>query len=60
MALLVELLGVRRAIEVGVFTGYSSLAVALVGGRRGRGGGLIEGRGGCCHRLLLPGSGPDR
>lgn len=29
MALLVELLGVRRAIEVGVFTGYSSLRVAL-------------------------------
>jgi hypothetical protein len=30
MGVLVELLGVRRAIEVGVFTGYSSLAVALV------------------------------
>ena len=29
MALLVKLLGVRRAIEVGVFTGYSALAVAL-------------------------------
>jgi len=29
MQLLVRLLGVRRAIEVGVFTGYSSLAVAL-------------------------------
>jgi caffeoyl-CoA O-methyltransferase len=29
MGLLVELLGVRRAIEVGVFTGYSSLRVAL-------------------------------
>lgn len=29
MALLVELMGVERAIEVGVFTGYSSLAVAL-------------------------------
>lgn len=29
LALLVELLGVRLAIEVGVFTGYSSLAVAL-------------------------------
>lgn len=28
MALLTELLGVRRAIEVGVFTGYSSLSVA--------------------------------
>ncbi|HXN15024.1 MAG TPA: class I SAM-dependent methyltransferase [Usitatibacter sp.] len=29
MALLVRLLGARRTIEVGVFTGYSSLAVAL-------------------------------
>lgn len=29
MRLLVESLGVRRAIEVGVFTGYSSTAVAL-------------------------------
>ena len=29
MAMLVKLLGVRRAIEVGVFTGYSALAVAL-------------------------------
>jgi predicted O-methyltransferase YrrM len=29
MALLVELVGARRAIELGVFTGYSSLAVAL-------------------------------
>jgi predicted O-methyltransferase YrrM len=29
MALLVRLLGARRCIEVGVFTGYSSLAVAL-------------------------------
>ncbi|MGF1453933.1 MAG: class I SAM-dependent methyltransferase [Alphaproteobacteria bacterium] len=28
MGLLVQLLGVRRAIEVGVFTGYSALAVA--------------------------------
>ncbi len=28
MALLVELIGARRAIEVGVFTGYSSLCVA--------------------------------
>jgi predicted O-methyltransferase YrrM len=36
MALLVKLLGARRCIEVGVFTGYSSLAVALAlpaGGR---------------------------
>jgi predicted O-methyltransferase YrrM len=29
MALLVRLIGARRAIEVGVFTGYSSLAVAM-------------------------------
>ena len=29
MALLVRLIGVRRAIEVGVFTGYSALTVAL-------------------------------
>jgi predicted O-methyltransferase YrrM len=29
MALLVELLGVRQALEVGVYTGYSSTAVAL-------------------------------
>ena len=29
MRLLVELLGVRRIIEIGVFTGYSSLAMAL-------------------------------
>ena len=30
LAWLVEALGARRAIEVGVFTGYSSLAIALV------------------------------
>ena len=29
MALLVKLLGARRTIEIGVFTGYSALAVAL-------------------------------
>jgi len=29
MGLLIELLGARRALEVGVFTGYSTLAVAL-------------------------------
>ena len=29
MAMLVRLLGARRAIEIGVFTGYSALAVAL-------------------------------
>lgn len=36
MAFLVELMGVRRYLEVGVFTGYSSLSVALAmppGGR---------------------------
>ena len=30
MGLLVELMGARRCVEVGVYTGYSSLAVALV------------------------------
>jgi caffeoyl-CoA O-methyltransferase len=30
LAMLVELMGARRCIEVGTFTGYSSLAVALV------------------------------
>ena len=29
MALLVRLVGARRCLEIGVFTGYSSLAVAL-------------------------------
>ena len=29
MALLMHMLGARRTLEVGVFTGYSSLAVAL-------------------------------
>src|SRR5215475_1120893 len=29
MGLLVELMGVRRALEIGVFTGYSALTVAL-------------------------------
>ena len=30
MRLLIKLLGARRTLEVGVFTGYSSLSVALV------------------------------
>jgi predicted O-methyltransferase YrrM len=29
MALLVQLLGAQRAIEIGTFTGYSTLCVAL-------------------------------
>ena len=36
MALLVELLDVRRALEVGTFTGYSALAVALAMPDEGR------------------------
>lgn len=36
MALLVRLMSVRRAIEVGVFTGYSALAVALAMPEDGR------------------------
>ena len=36
MALLVELIGARRALEVGVFTGYSALAVAEAMGADGR------------------------
>ncbi len=36
MALLVRLLGARRALEVGVFTGYSSLVVAKAMGPEGR------------------------
>lgn len=30
LALLIELMGAKRAIEIGVFTGYSALAAALV------------------------------
>ena len=36
MALLVELIGARRALEVGVFTGYSALVVAEAMGADGR------------------------
>lgn len=36
MALLVELLGVRSSIEIGTFTGYSALAVALAMPEAGR------------------------
>jgi predicted O-methyltransferase YrrM len=36
MAMLVKLMGARRAIEVGVFTGYSALAVALALPQEGR------------------------
>lgn len=36
MALLVQMIGAKRAIEVGTFTGYSSTAVALALPERGR------------------------
>ena len=36
MALLVELIGATRALEIGVFTGYSALAVAVAMGADGR------------------------
>jgi len=36
MALLVKLIGARRAVEVGTFTGYSALVVAEAMGRSGR------------------------
>lgn len=36
MAMLVKLIGARRCLEVGVFTGYSSLAVALALPEEGR------------------------
>jgi caffeoyl-CoA O-methyltransferase len=36
MALLVQLMGVQKAIEVGVFTGYSALSVALALPPQGR------------------------
>ncbi|MBM3490685.1 MAG: SAM-dependent methyltransferase [Alphaproteobacteria bacterium] len=36
MALLVELMGVRRYLEIGVYTGYSTLSVAQAMGPEGR------------------------
>jgi predicted O-methyltransferase YrrM len=36
MALLTQLLGVRNALEIGTFTGYSALAVTLAMGKEGR------------------------
>ena len=36
MSLLVKLMGVERAIEVGVYTGYSSLCVAMAMAPRGK------------------------
>lgn len=36
MALMVKLLGVRNALEIGTFTGYSALAVTLAMGEEGR------------------------
>ena len=36
MALLTRLLGVRRYLEIGTYTGYSALAVALAMGADGR------------------------
>src|SRR5450755_4049511 len=36
MALLVRLLGAVKTLEVGVFTGYSSMVVAKAMGRRGK------------------------
>lgn len=36
MAMLAQLLGVRRYLEIGVFTGYSALSVALAMGEGGR------------------------
>lgn len=36
MALLIEIIGARRALEVGVFTGYSALSVALALPRDGK------------------------
>lgn len=36
MALLAELMGAERALEIGVFTGYSALVVARAMGERGR------------------------
>jgi predicted O-methyltransferase YrrM len=33
LSLLVKILGAKTAVEVGVYTGYSSLAIAMVGFR---------------------------
>lgn len=44
LAFLVELLGARRAVEIGTFTGYSALVVARALGPEGR---LV-----CCDRSL--------
>ena len=41
MAMLVGMISARRAFEIGVFTGYSSLAVALAMKERGPGGRLL-------------------
>lgn len=49
LALLVELIGADKAIEVGVFTGYSALAVALVRATLQLGGSPVKFVGMCQH-----------